>query len=78
MRIPPAHIFEELDLGFGALFRMAVRLVGAVCKGFDCSVILLAPTVDVLPEGFVADRCFCDTIFEIIFNYCLLKPHVLC
>jgi hypothetical protein len=31
-----------------------------------------------LPVGVVADRCFCNTIFQRIFNYCLPIPHRLC
>ena len=60
------------------LVRVAVGTVRAVRQRTHRSVVLLAPAVDILSAGFVAD-CRCGyTVFLRIFNYCLLKPHVLC
>lgn len=78
MRIPAAHILDQLDLGFCVLVWMTVRAMGTVCQGTNCAVILLTPTVDVLPGGLVADCSSCNTVLQRIFNDCLLKPHVLC
>lgn len=76
--VPAAHIPDEFDLIGCVLLWVAVRAVRAVSKGLDCAVILLTPAVDVLTAGFVTDGCFCHAIFQGIFNYHLLKPHVLC
>ena len=78
MRIPAPHILNELDLGIGVLIGVAVRTVRAVCQRLECTVILLAPAVDILSGSLVADRSRCNTFFEGILNYHLLKPHVLC
>ena len=78
VRIPAAHIFDELNLVLGMLVGMAVRAVRAVCQGLERAVVLLAPPIDVLSAGLVADGSICDAIFERILNYHLLKPHVLC
>lgn len=78
MRVPAAHIFDELDLSICVLVGMAMGTVRAVCQGLKCAVVFLAPAVDVLSGGLVADSSLCDAIFERIFNYHLLKSHVLC
>ena len=78
MRVPTSHIFDEFDFCIRMLIGVAVRAVGAVCQGTDRAVIFLTPAVDILSAGLVADGCFSYTIFEGIFNYHLLKPHVLC
>ena len=78
VRIPAAHVLDERNLCFGVLVGMAVGTVRAVCQRLQCTVILLAPAVDVLSAGLVADGGLCDAVLERIFNYHLLKPHVLC
>ena len=78
VRVPAAHVLDELDLGICMLVRVVVRAVRAICKGTNCSVVLLTPAVDVLPGGFVADCSLCDAVLKRILNYYLLKPHVLC
>ena len=78
VRVSAAHIFDELDLSFSVLIGMAVRPMRAIRKGTNCSVVLLPPTVDILPGCLIADCSLCDAIFERILNYHLLKPHVLC
>ena len=78
VRVPAAHILNELHLGICVLVGMAVGPVRAVRQGADAAVILFAPAVDVLPGGFVVLRCLCDAFFVRITNYCLLKPHILC
>jgi len=66
------------NFSFGVLIGMAVRAVRTLCQGLERTVILLAPAVDVLPGGLVADGGFGHSVIERIFNYHLLKPHVLC
>ena len=78
VRVPAAHILDELNLRISVLVRMAVRTMRAVCQGLKRTIILLAPTVDILSGGLVANRSLCNAMFERIFNYHLLKPHVLC
>lgn len=78
MGIPTAHVPDELDFIFCVLIWVTVWTVRAVGKGLDCAVILLTPAIDVLPAGFVADRGFGHAIFQRIFNYHLLKTHILC
>ena len=78
MRVPAAHILDEFDFGICVLIGVAVRAVGAVRQRTDCAVILLPPTVDILSGCLVADCSLCDAVFQRIFNYYLLKPHVLC
>ena len=78
MRVSAAHIFDKSDLFLCMLIRMAVGTVRTICQRTHRSVVLLPPAVDILAAGFVAD-CRCGyTVFKRIFNYCLLKPHVLC
>ena len=78
MRVPAAHIPDQLDLGLCVLVGMAVGPMGAVCQRSNCSVVFLSPAVDVLSAGLVADGGGRNAVFQRIFNYCLLKPHVLC
>ena len=78
VRVSAAHILDEFNLIGGVLLWMAVGTVRVVCEGLKCSVVFLAPTVDILPSSLVADSCLCYAVIERILNYYLLKPHVLC
>ena len=78
MRVSAAHIFHEGDFFRCVLVWMAVRTVRTVSKGANGSVVLLTPAVYVLPACFVTDRRIGYSVLEGIFNYCLLKMHVLC
>ena len=63
MRIPAAHILDELDLISGMLIRMAERSSGAVTEGVPGAVIASFPTVDILSVGLIFDSRFGDTKF---------------
>ena len=78
MGVSATHILDELDFFCCVLIRVTVRTMRTVCQGTNCTIVLLSPTVDVLSGSLVADCCLCNTIFEGIFNYYLLKSHVLC
>ena len=70
-------MFHEGKILLGMLIRMAVGTVGAVRQRAHRSIVLLPPAFNRLTAGFAAD-CRCGyTVFQRIFNYRLLKPHVL-
>lgn len=60
--VAAAHIPDELDFIGSMLVWMAVRTVGTILQGLQRSVIALAPAVDILPVGAVADRRFCHSV----------------
>lgn len=78
MWVSTSHIADEFDFGCCMLVGVAVRAVRAVSQGADSAVVLFSPPVNVLAAGFITECCLCDSVFERIFNYCLLKPHILC
>lgn len=78
VRIPAAHILDELDFSICMLVRMAVGTVRAICQRLERTIVLLSPAVNVLPSSFIADGSFCDTVIVRILNYYLPKSHVLC
>ena len=78
MRVSAAHVFNKGNLFFCMLLWMTVGSMRAVCQRTHRSVIFLSPTVDILSAGFVANRCPRHTVFQRIFYYCLLIPHILC
>ena len=78
MWVPAAHIPNEGNFLFCMLIRVTVRAVRAVCKRTNRPIIFLPPAVDILSAGLVVDRGGCYAVFQRIFNYCLLKPHILC
>ena len=76
--VSAAHILNQLQFPICVLFWMAVRPVRAVSEGLNRTVILFAPTIDVLPGGLIADGGFGNAVFQRIFNSRLLKAHILC
>ena len=63
MRIPSAHIPDELDLLGSMLIRMRVRSSGAVAEGLYGTVKTAFPPVNILTVGFVLDSSFRYAIF---------------
>ena len=63
VRVSAAHIFDEFNLFRPVLIRMTVRTVGTVGQRLQRPVVALAPAVNILAVGVVADGCFCDAIF---------------
>ena len=68
IRVPSAHVVDELDLFRLVLVRMAVRAMRTILERLHRTVIALHPTVDVLPVCPVPDRRCCDAVLLRIFN----------
>ncbi len=66
--IPAAHILNEFNLIGPVLVWMPVRSVGAILQRLQGPIIPLAPAVDILPVGAVADCRFCHSVLLCIAN----------
>lgn len=63
VRVSAAHIFDEFNLFRPVLIRVMMRSMGTVGQRLQRPVVALAPAVNILAVGVVADGCFCDAIF---------------
>lgn len=68
MRIPAAHIADQLEFLRGMLIGVGMGTSGEVTERVPGAVITAFPTVDVLPVGFIFDSGIGDTKFFSIFN----------
>lgn len=75
VRVPAAYIPDALALVLCVPLMIAAS---AVWHRLQCSVVLGAPSINILLDGLVADRCLWAAVLEEIFHYHLLKLHVLC
>lgn len=66
--IAAAHIPDKFNFVGAMLVWMAVRTMGTILQGLQRSVIALAPAVDILPIGAVADCRFCHSVLLCIAN----------
>lgn len=74
IRVTAAHIQDKLDFFRCVLVWMMMRPVRAVCQRFECTVVPLAPTVDILPVQSITNRCRSDTVFvRILITACLKR-----
>lgn len=68
IRIPSAHVVNELNFIESMLVWMMVRSAETVTQRLDRVVIATFPAVNVLPVGFVFDSSFGNTTFLGVFN----------
>lgn len=63
IRVAAAHVQDELDFFRCVLVWMMMRPVRAVCQRLECTIVPLAPTVDILPVQPVTNSCCGDAVF---------------
>ena len=78
IRVEAAHVQDELAFFRRVLVWVMMRSMREVCQRLECTVVPLAPAVDVLPVQPVTNGCRGDAVFVRILNYCLPKAHGLC
>ena len=65
VRIPVAHIQNQLDFLRSMLIWMpvrAMRAMRAILQRVQCAVIALHPAVNVLPVGVITHRSLCNAV----------------
>lgn len=71
VRVPAAHIPDELEFFVRMLRRVVMGTSGAILKGAHAAVVARAPAVDCRAADVVARTRVTHTVFQRIFNNCL-------